>query len=363
MRQCSRNILSSLLRLTGSLVFALMVGLAAHSAASAQALIVDGETIADADLMAAAKKEGNLLVYGTWPERNFNPAVKSNFEKETGLKVNYIRMTTQVLFQRVTAEAAANRLAVDVIDVTDPILLQQLVDKKIMAVPYTTPFWDRIADAAKDPQGRWYAFYRMPIGIGVNTAVVKPADYPKHWVDLLDPKWKGAVGTSSLDVGGSAFSQWVFLRDKIAPDFWQRWRTNNVRVYPAVAPALADLVRGELSVAAMGVTSFLEQERDGAPLTTLLPPEGSPMLWIAGGISSTAKNQNAAKLFVNWLTSKHGGAAVAQQSSYGVNSDAPRPKLTDGTEFPPVETLWDIPVDSWEKIREPTSIEWRSIFR
>ncbi len=254
-------------------------------------------------------------------------------------------MTTQVLFQRVTAEAAANGLVADIIDVTDPILLQQLID------------------TAKDPQGCWYALYRLPIGIGVNTAVVKPEDYPKHWIDLLDSKWKGAVGTSSLDVGGSAFSQWIFLREKVAPDFWQRWRAINVRVYPAVAPTLADLVRGELSVVTMGVTSFLEQERDGAPIKTILPPEGSPMLWIAGGVNTSGKNQNAARLFINWVTSRHGGAMVAKQNSYGANSDAPRPRLSDETVFPPVETLWDIPVDRWEQIRGPASVEWRAVFR
>lgn len=333
------------------------------TSARAQALVIEGEQIADAPLLAAARKEGSVLIYGTWPERNFNPSVKVNFEKETGIKINFIRMTTQVLFQRVVAEAAANRLAADVIDVTDPTLLQQLVQKKIVDVPYKPPSWDRIADNAKDPDGRWYAFYRLPIGIGVNTALVKPVDYPKHWMDLLDSKWKGVTGTSSLDVGGSAFSQWVFLRDKIDPDFWQRWRDQKVRVYPAVAPVLADLVRGEISVASMGVTSFLEQERDGAPIKTILPEEGAPILWIGGGISTFGKNPSAAKVFVNWVTSKHGGAAVAKQNSYGANVDAPRPRLPDGTEFPSVDNLWDIPVDRWEKIREPASVKWRAIFR
>ncbi len=345
-----------------ALVAALALLLFCRAPAGAQAFVIDGEEIADAATLAAAKKEGKVLVYGTWPERNFNPAIKANFEKETGITVDFVRMTTQVLFQRVTAEAAANRLAADFIDVTDPILLSQLVDRGILNVPHKVPSFDRIAAEAKDPQGRWYAFMRLPIGIGINTAVVKPEDHPKGWLDLLQPKWKGQIGASSLDVGGSAFTTWLFLRDKIGSNYWQRARELEFRVYPSVAPALADLVRGELSLAVMGVTSFQEQEAAGAPIKTVLPPEGSPILSIQGGIASTATHPKAAIVFVNWLASKHGGRFIAQQKAYAVNGDVPPPTLIGGAQFAPVNTLWDIELDRWEKIRTPVSEEWRKMF-
>ncbi len=330
--------------------------------ASAQALVVDGEQIADAKIFQAAKKEGKVLVYGTWPERNWNPAVKANFEKDTGLNLEFVRMTTQVLFQRVTAEAAANRLAADVIDVTDAILLEQLMQRNILNKPHKVPSFNRIPADAKDPEGRWYAFMRLPIAVGINTAIIKPADEPKRWSDLLNPKYRGQIGTSSLDVGGSAFTTWLFLREKINPDYWSRIRENKIRIYPSVAPVLTDLVRGEIGIGFMGVTSFQEQEGQGAPIKTIFPEEGSSLLSIQGGIANSAKNPNAAILLVNWLTSKRGGIAIAKQKAYPAHRDVPTPTLLDGRKFVPVDDLWDLPLDRWAKIREPASEEWRKLY-
>lgn len=334
----------------------------ASGTASAQALVINGEQIADAKTFAAAKKEGKVVFYGTWPERNFNPGIKANFEKETGITVEFVRMTTQVLFQRVTAEAAANRLAADVLDVTDAILLGQLIQRNILNRPHKVPSFDRIPAEAKDPEGRWYAFMRLPIAIGINTAVIKPADEPKRWMDLLQPKYRGLIGTSSLDVGGSAFTTWFFLREKVSPDFWPRIRDNKIRIYPAVNPALTDLVRGEIGIAFMGVTSFQEQEAAGSPIKTIFPEEGSSLLSIQGGITTTSPRPNAAMVLVNWITSKRGGTAIAGQKAYPAHADVPPPTLIDGRKFVPINAIWEIPPERWVKVREPVSEEWRKIF-
>jgi iron(III) transport system substrate-binding protein len=328
----------------------------------AQALVVDGEQIADAKIFAAAKKEGKVLVYGTWPERNWNPAIKANFEKDTGLTLEFVRMTTQVLYQRVTAEAAANRLAADIIDVTDASLLADLIKRNILNRPYRVPNFARIHPEAKDLEGRWYAFFRLPTAVGINTKLIKPEDEPKRWADLLLPKYRGLIGTSSLDVGGSAFTTWLFLREKVHPDFWSRIRENKIRIYPAVAPALTDVVRGEIGIAFMGVTSFQEQEAAGAPIKTIFPEEGSSLLSIQGGITNVAKNPNAAMLFLNWITSKRGGNAIVAQKAYAAHLDVPPPTLLDGRKFAPVDALFDIDPDRWVKVREPVSEEWRKLF-
>lgn len=342
---------------------ALLIGaLIAHSPAHAQALVIDGEEIADAALMDAARKEGRVLWYGTWPERNFNPSVKVNFERETGLKLDFVRLTTQSMYQRVTAEAAAHRLSADIIDITDPTLLSQLMEKRILSAGHKVPSFDRIAANAKDEQGRWYAFFRLPVAIGINTAIVKPKDFPVHWIDLLDPKWKDVTSVSSLDVGGSAFTTWQFMREKVDPEFWQRWRDLNVHIYPSVAPALADLVRGEMSIAVMGVTTIEEQARAGAPVKTIMPREGTPFLTAWGGLSSVGRYPHAAAVAINWVTSKHGGKAIVEQGAYAANSDAPLAKLIDGTVFPPVESLWEIPKERWAEVRIPISEEWRRVF-
>jgi ABC-type Fe3+ transport system substrate-binding protein len=154
----------------------------------------------------------------------------------------------------------------------------------------------------------------------------------------------------------------MFLREKIDPGFWQKWRALDVRIYPTVAPAIADLVRGENKIAVMGITTVEQQAKAGAPVKAVLPAEGAPFLTAWGGLSSKGRNPNAAKVLVNWITSKHGGIPITHQGAYAANSDAPLPKLADGTQYGPVNTLWSLPFDRWAEVRASASEEWRKMF-
>ena len=46
--------------------------------------------------------------------------------------------------------------------------------------------------------------------------------------------------------------------------------------------------------------------KDGAPIEEVFAPEGVPIVPYADGIPKTAKNPNAAKLFMNWRLSVEG---------------------------------------------------------
>ena len=95
-----------------------MIVLAAHAPAIAQALVVDGEPIADAALLAAARAEGALLVYTANFEDN-ERALLARFRDDTGIRSDMIRLGTGRLFERVLTEYAGKKLRADVIGLTD----------------------------------------------------------------------------------------------------------------------------------------------------------------------------------------------------------------------------------------------------
>jgi len=53
--------------------------------------------------------------------------------------------------------------------------------------------FDKIADVAKDPQGRYYALRLNMIDLFVRSDLVAPADVPKSWSELTDAKYKGKL--------------------------------------------------------------------------------------------------------------------------------------------------------------------------
>ena len=344
---CARTILAAL-------------ALSLPLAATAQPIIVGGETIADETLAAAGRKEGTLLLYGVYPEAGMDP-IRAGFSKASGISTDYVRLITQRLHPRVVTEFSAGKLEADFVDLSDLTLIKDLVDKGILARPHKVPAFDRVAPALKDAQGRWYTFLRPCTAIVVNTARTKEAEYPASWLDVLDAKWAGRIGMPSIDAGGSSFSSYMFLRDRVAPDYWSRLAALKPRVYPSLLPATTDVARGETSLLIGGPEPLYEQIKAGAPLKVIFPKEGVACFPDVGGITSSTKRPNAAAVWLNYLVSKAGGAVIAATGAYASHPDV-GPPAPNGVQYPPAAQVWDIDIDLWTAKRDRYSQEWRTAF-
>ena len=272
-----------------------------------------------------------------------------------------MRLTTQALYPRVTAEFAANKLQADLIDMTDLILVQDLVDKGILNTPHKTPSFERLPEDLRDPQGRWYAVYRPPSAITVNKALLPEKDMPKTFKDVLNPKLAGSIGMPTIDAGGSSFALFMFLRDAVQPDYWTKLATQKPRVYPSIITAVGDVARGETLAVIGGIDPSFQQIESGAPLEIVFGTEGIPSFPIGAGVATNAPHAAAAKVFLNWLTSKEGSAAVAKAGSYGIHPDAP-PAQALGKSLPPNAQVWNIKLADWMSKRDSYSKQWRDLF-
>lgn len=328
--------------------------------ARAQDLVVAGETIADAATYAAAKKEGTLVVYSGNLVAALQPVMKG-FEADTGLRVNIVRVPSEILYQRALAEFGAKKITADYLELTDLPLVKQLTSRGVLNVPHRVPSFERLQTPLREPEGRWYSPLR-PIGlIAYHTALVKEGEQPKSWMDLLDPKWRGRLGIGSLDAGGAAFVFYTFLRDQVHPDYWARLKAQNPRLYPSAAPTVTNLARGEYPVAFTGAQQFIASIRAGDPIKMVVPSEGMPSYPVSGGIVTGTRRPNAARVLLNWLTSKRAGEFVKVTTSYPIHPDAVLPEAP-GITLPSMKQLWNISIEQWEAKRDSYSTEWRKIF-
>ena len=58
------------------------------------------------------------------------------------------------------------------------------------------------------------------------------------------------------------------------------------------------------------------KKRDGAPVEIIFPSDGVPLNYYAAGVTKTAANPNAAKLFLNWCMSEEGQAFHIKELGY-----------------------------------------------
>ena len=58
---------------------------------------------------------------------------------------------------------------------------------------YESPERRAFTEDFKDKDGYWVSAYHNASVMAYNTNLLKPADLPKSYDDLLDPKWKGKM--------------------------------------------------------------------------------------------------------------------------------------------------------------------------
>ena len=176
-----RDVLTGSTALAASGVFASVVSAAPPASAVTPQLI------------EAAKKEGKVVFY-TSIDLPVSERIARAFEaKYPGIAVRVERTGAERVFQRIGQEYASRIHAVDVVNSSDAAHFIVWKRDGILE-PYVPEDVAKFyPDEHKDPDGLFASFRVWLSVMGYNTDLVKAADAPKSFADLLDPKWKGKI--------------------------------------------------------------------------------------------------------------------------------------------------------------------------
>jgi iron(III) transport system substrate-binding protein len=171
-----------------------------HGAAPAQSNTADIAAYAGADraqrLIDGGKREGVLTMYSNAPTDD-NAALVGAFEKKYGIKVNLYRASSEDIRQRALAEAAAKRFDVDFILNNGPAMEALASEKLLQAVQ--SPYLADVMAPAIPPHRQWVGFCLNVLVQAYNTGLIKQAELPKSYADLLDPRLKGRIAIEADD--------------------------------------------------------------------------------------------------------------------------------------------------------------------
>jgi iron(III) transport system substrate-binding protein len=260
------------------------------------------------ELYEAARKEGGELNWYTAHSDDITAqALGRSFESAyPGLKVNVLRTTAQVAYQRVSQEIKASAIQCDVLSSTD---LGHSVELKAKGAleKYTPENSSKVFDLYKgyDPDGTYFVTSAGLIGIGYNTAKVKAADAPRNWTDLLDAKWNNNVALGHPGFSGYVGTWALTLRNQYGWEFFEKLAKNNPRVGRSINDTVTMLNAGESAVAGSGpVGTLLDSLQKGNPLAMVYPTDGSVLIIAPSSIMKGCKHPNAARLFMEFLMSE-----------------------------------------------------------
>jgi iron(III) transport system substrate-binding protein len=149
-----------------------------------------------ARLIAGARKEGTVTLYSSATLAD-QSAILAAFQAKYGIKVQQWRGSSEDIRNRALTEHAGGRFDADLAETAGSEMEIMVRERLLQAV--TTPAAAQLIPQARMPHHGWIAT-RLSVFVGAyNTNIIKPADVPKGYEDLLAPKWKGKLGIAVDD--------------------------------------------------------------------------------------------------------------------------------------------------------------------
>lgn len=271
------------------------------------AVLACGPLSARADMKAleeAAKKEGELTWYVTHYTSEAAEELGATFTKIYGIKVNVVRTTAQVAYQRLTQDIKNSQTNCDVFSSTDIGHYVQLKaqGKLEKYVPETAPTIAKPFQGL-DPDGYFHTTSAGFVLLTYNSTKVKAEDAPKKWTDLLDPKWKGKISTGHPAFSGYVGTWVLTMRKLYGWDFFEKLEKNKPQIGRSINDTVTALNAGERQVAAGADGSTMFSAERGNPLAITYPSDGAILIIAPSGIMAGTKHPNAAKLYMEYLYS------------------------------------------------------------
>ncbi|MGL4323099.1 MAG: extracellular solute-binding protein [Beijerinckiaceae bacterium] len=222
------------------------------------------------------------------------------FTKEAGIKVDVVKAGSGDIIRRLKAEAGAPKA-----DVIWSIGGEQLEDNKELLAAYEPKDSAAILPQYKvSPE--WIPYTGIVMSFAVNTKNLKPAEYPKSWKDLTDPKWKGKISAARPDSSGSAFQALATVVIGYGDKGWDTYNAilNNF-IWSDSSGAVSRFVNdGEALVGLTLEDTALEFVKGGGNVAVIYPEDGTST--VADGIALVkgAPRAELGKVFIDWLVSK-----------------------------------------------------------
>jgi len=280
---------------------------------SAQTPDVSSETKTAAQETAPAStapEYKELTIYTALPESEI-PYYFNAFEKDTGIRINYVRLSAGEMLARITAEGDNANAAVmfggsseNYMNAAESGLLEPYQPDDLVNVP----------DTYKDKDGVWVPFYVGALSFTCNSDwfAKNNVEYPKTWDDLLKPEFKDQISMAHPTTSGTSYTILATIVQLMGEEAcWEYLAEldNNVRQYTkaGAAPPM-EAALGEAAIALTFAHDGLKPAEEGYHLEVMFPEDGTgyevgAMAILKNGPEKELEN---AKLFIDWAISQRG---------------------------------------------------------
>jgi iron(III) transport system substrate-binding protein len=298
-----------------------IVGLAIWLAFSSLAATGWAQPAADPEMIAAARREGRVVVYASTDAAAVLPLIQDFEALYPGIRVDYRELDSTALHQRFLQESAQGVPSADVVWSSAMDLQVKLVNDG-HAAHYRSAEIDHLPAWSVWRQEAYGTTFE-PVGVAYNKRLLDPHDVPHTHTELArllgetGGRFRGRVTGYDLSVAGLGFL--VATQDaRASPLFWDVARglgANSVRLQHSTAAMLDALASGQSVLAYNVLGSYTQQRMRSDPAIGLVYlSDYTLVVSRVAFVARRAAHPQAARLWLDHLLSRSGQAVLAQRS-------------------------------------------------
>ncbi|MBI5966704.1 MAG: ABC transporter substrate-binding protein [Deltaproteobacteria bacterium] len=279
---------------------------------------------------------GKILVYSPWKDEIMQK-FGGIFEKETGIKMESINISTGEIYARLKVEKA--RPQADVWHSVRAELLDKAKEEGLLA-PYKPANAKYVLPEYAYPHESTFTgttMYPLVLAYNVNTLKKMGMEPPKSYEDLLSPKWKDKIIMPHPAASGTGYAFLVTIiqlyrekgeggiQSKKGWDYLVKLN-QNMSQYTRSGSAPAKLVgSGEFPICVTFYDRVFQLASEGYPIsfTTPTPTFAEPS---CTAIVANAPNLEGAKKFMEFILSKKAQELAVSLGNYSVRPELDPPK-------------------------------------
>jgi iron(III) transport system substrate-binding protein len=263
-------------------------------------------------MLSAAQREGTVVWYTSVDTQALNAIVQRFEQTHPGITLQVLRAGANQIPPRVLTEQTAGKFNADLIS-SDLLAADQLVTAGALQ-PYRASGLAKFVKGSYDPRGYWVSIYDATTVLAWNPQRLKADGLqpPKSLADLAKPEWRGKIG---IDTSAYNWYQGVLQTQPRATDLLKKIAANRPVLTDGHTVTVTELEAGEFDVTPTAYGYMVSHEQElGRPVDFLNPKplivDPAPL-----ALAKNAPHPNAARVLIEWLTSKEGQEFILQVSN------------------------------------------------
>lgn len=276
-------------------------------------------------------------------------ALFARFQEETGIQVNFVRLSGGECVARLEAEASNPQASIWV----GGVGLDHITAKgKGLTEPYVSRYSKNTPEQYRDPDNYWIGLYVGPLTFVTNLdrAAELGLDIPHSWEDLLKPEYKGYIRMANPNSSGTAYNVLTTMIYVLgSEDAMMEYMTaldKNIDQYTRSGSAPGKSVgTGEIPIAIGYAHDQVKLKTAGANVEITAPSEGTGFELASMSIVKNGPDPVNAKKLYDWIISDEDAQKIFTEWYVVLVADG-APKHPDALSINDIKTVnqdfaWD----------------------